>query len=132
MEVVPVRSSAWFCIVVGLMMLLQWGFFIGAGQVPELQTEPIRIALHLLAEALTALLLVVSGINLLKGAAWARGFAVFAHGMLAYTVVVSPGYFAQKAEWPPVILFGVLLVLTVLSAWRLLTHSADNPPRSDR
>jgi hypothetical protein len=41
-------------IFVGLMMLVQWVFFLATAQVPELQTEPWRIALHLVVEFTTA------------------------------------------------------------------------------
>ncbi len=35
--------------------------------------------------------------------------------MLLYTVIVSPGYFAQKREWPMVGMFAVLLALALVS-----------------
>jgi hypothetical protein len=109
------RFVAWYLIVVGVLMLGQWSFFLAAGQVPELQTEPFRIAFHLLGEGVTAMALVVSGIALLRGASWGREAAFAALGMLTYTVLVSPGYFAQLGQWPLVGMFGVLLVLTLVS-----------------
>jgi hypothetical protein len=42
-------------------MLAQWIFFLVSGKVPELQSEPWRIALHLLADFVTAAGLVFSG-----------------------------------------------------------------------
>jgi hypothetical protein len=45
-----------------------------------------------------------------------------ANGLLIYTVIVSPGYFAQSGQWPLVGMFALLLVLAVLSIrslWRL-------------
>jgi hypothetical protein len=35
--------------------------------------------------------------------------------MLTYTVLVSPGYFAQLGQWPLVAMFAVLLILTLVS-----------------
>jgi len=109
------RFVAWYSIAVGALMLGQWSFFLAFGQVPELQTEPFRIAFHLLGEGVTAIALIVSGIALLRGASWGREAAFAALGMLTYTVLVSPGYFAQLEQWPLVGMFGVLLVLTVVS-----------------
>ncbi len=42
-------------------MIGQWGFFLATGQVPELQTEPMRIIAHLIGEFLTAILLIIGG-----------------------------------------------------------------------
>jgi hypothetical protein len=40
--------------------------------------------------------------------------------MLAYTVIVSPGYFAQQGQWPLAGMFAVLLALDVASVVVLL------------
>jgi NADH:ubiquinone oxidoreductase subunit 2 (subunit N) len=109
------RFVAWYSIAVGVLMLGQWSFFLAAGQVPELQTEPFRIGFHLLGEGITAISLIVSGVALLRRASWARDTAFASLGMLTYTVLVSPGYFAQLGQWPLVGMFGVLLVLTLVS-----------------
>jgi hypothetical protein len=96
-------------------MLAQWGFFLAAGQVPELQAEPFRISFHLLGEGVTAFALIVSGIALFKRMSWSRDIAFASLGMLTYTVLVSPGYFAQLGQWPPVAMFAVLLIFTLVS-----------------
>lgn len=114
------RFAAWFSLVVGLLILGTWVFFLLAGQVPELQTEPIRIAFHLVAEAVTALALIAAGASLLRRRVWARRLGLFANGMLAYTVIVSPGYFAQLGQWPLVGVFAVLLALALVSTGQLL------------
>jgi len=105
----------WYSLIVGFLMLGQWGFFIASGNVPEFQTEPIRIIFHLAAEAATAFTLITAGISLLKRRHWASKVGLVAHGMLVYTLIVSPGYFAQKDQWPFVVIFGALLILTVVS-----------------
>jgi hypothetical protein len=119
------RFAAWYAITVGILMLGQWTFFLASGHVPELQTEPFRIAFHLLGEGVTAMALIVSGISLLRGTAWAREAAFASLGMLTYTVLVSPGYFAQLGQWPFVAMFGVLLLLTLFSY--VLLGRAANP-----
>jgi hypothetical protein len=110
-----VKFSAWFSIIVGMMMFLQWSFFLVAGQVPELQTEPVRIAFHLVAEFLTAIGLIIGGVFLIKNKPWSRSLLMVAAGMLAYTTVVSPGYFAQQGVWPIVLMFAVVFALNVVN-----------------
>ena len=107
--------AAVYGIVVGIGMIGQWSVSLFTKRVPELKTEPFRIAFHLAGEFLTALALIASGIGLLADAAWGRATYLVSAGMLLYTIIVSPGYFAQKREWPMVIMFAVLLVLALLS-----------------
>jgi hypothetical protein len=114
------RFTAWYAILIGAMMFAQWGFFLGAGLVPELETEPYRIWFHLAAEAVTAAALIASGMGLLQGQPWARPAALLALGMLIYTVIQSPGYFAQQGEWGMVAMFAVVMVLALASVRQLL------------
>lgn len=105
--------AGWYALVVGVLMIAQWVFFIVAGQVPELQTEPLRIAFHLAAEGATAVLLLIAGVGLLRARPWSRGVGLVAFGSLVYTSIVSPGYFAQLGQWPLVAMFAALLALAV-------------------
>lgn len=104
-----------FVLVVGAGMIGQWLFFLATGQVPELKTEPLRIRFHLAAEFATAIALLVGGIALLTDQAWGRWFYLLAIGMLLYTVIVSPGYFAEKGQWAFVGMFAVVLLLALVS-----------------
>jgi hypothetical protein len=83
--------------------------------VPELKTEPLRIRFHLAAEFATAIALLVGGIALLTGQTWGRWFYLLATGMLLYTVIVSPGYFAEKGQWAFVGMFAIVLLLALVS-----------------
>jgi hypothetical protein len=107
--------AAVYALVVGAGMIGQWLFFLATGQVPELKTEPYRIRFHLAAEFATAIALLVGGIALLTGQTWGRWFYLLATGMLLYTVIVSPGYFAEKGQWAFVGMFAVVLLLALLS-----------------
>jgi hypothetical protein len=53
----------------------------------------------------------IAGCSLIRGLPKARKLGLLAAGMLAYTLIVSPGYFAQLGQWPLVGMFAVLLVL---------------------
>lgn len=107
--------AAWYGIAVGALMLVQWTFFLSTGSVTEIKTEPLRIAFHLAGELVAALALVVGGVALLKSADWGRTVYLVAVGMVIYSEIVSPGYFAQKKQWALVGMFAVLLTLAVVT-----------------
>ena len=108
------KAAAVFAIVVGIMMFGQWAAFIALGEVDELDTEPIRISFHLAAEFLTAAALNVAGYGLLKSRDWAFPVYMVSLGMLSYTIIVSPGYFAQDGELVFVGMFAALWLLTIV------------------
>jgi len=110
-------------------MFGQWAMFIATGNVPELQTEPIRIAFHLAGEFTTAALLVVGGVGLLAVKKWGYHVFLLALGMLLYTIIVSPGYFGQLGQWVFVVMFAVLVVLTALFA--VLAYRAEGELRGE-
>jgi hypothetical protein len=119
------KFSAWYGIVVGFIMIAQWVFFLVTGNVPELQTEPWRIALHLAAEFTAALLLIVSGIATLKYAAWGKTALLVGLGMVIYSEIVSPGYFAQLGQWTLVGMFAVLLFGATFGVMKLLQEKSS-------
>jgi peptidoglycan/LPS O-acetylase OafA/YrhL len=123
------RAAAIYAIVVGLLMFGQWAMFLLTGNVPELQTEPIRIAFHLAGEFTTAALLIAGGFGLLTLRKWGYHVFLLALGMLLYTIIVSPGYFGQLGQWVFVLLFAVLVVLTVLFA--VLAYRAEGELRGE-
>ncbi len=118
------KCAGWYSILVGVLMVGQWGFFLATGQVPELKTEPIRIAFHLAAEFTAALGLMIGGAGLLKGRIWANAVYLVATGTLIYSAIVSPGYFAQQGQWAFVGMFGVLLVLALVGVWTVARRKA--------
>ena len=79
-------------------MIAQWAMFLLSGSVPELRSEPVRIGFHLAAELLTAVVLIVAGAGTLGAKRWARELLLVGLGMLVYTSIVSPGYFAQRGQ----------------------------------
>lgn len=102
-----------FALIIGLGILGQWGASAVRGQIPELKTEPARIAFHLAAEFTTALGLILAGAGLLFGWGWARDLFLVASGMLVYTSIVSPGYFVQMGQKIWLLIFGLILALNM-------------------
>ena len=105
---------------VGGLIIGQWSYFILSGSVPEFNTTPIEISMHISVEFLTALLLFISGNRLLKKKEDSGKWSLLAHGMLIYTIINSSGYFAQIGQWPLVLMFAVLLILSLVSVKRLI------------
>ena len=114
------KFSAIYALCVGTLMLLQWAFFLLTGNVPELQTAPWSIAFHLAAEFLTAIMLIFSGVMLIKNHRFAKQIFLLAAGMVIYAMVNSAGYFAQSGDWIFVVMFGVLLTLAGVSVYQVL------------
>ena len=114
------KFPAWYGILVGFLMITQWTISILAGSIPEFQSAPWEIAFHLAAEFSTAIVLIVGGIALLRSIAWSRLVLILGLGMVIYSELVSPGYFAQLNEWAFVAMFGVLLFGAVWSSMLLL------------
>jgi len=103
-----------FAIMVGLGMIGQWTASFASRQIPELKTEPIRIWFHITAEIITALCLIVSGIGLFTQQSWSMALYLVSSGMLFYTAIVSPGYFAQRGKWGWLVMFGIIIVLGMI------------------
>ncbi|MBN1266289.1 MAG: hypothetical protein JXA25_12405 [Anaerolineales bacterium] len=98
-----------FAVIVGVGMLGQWTFLYLSHQIPELETEPIRIRFHIAAEAAAALTLIAGGIGLFLSASWGTPVFLVGAGMLFYTAIVSPGYFAQQGQWGWLVMFALLI-----------------------
>jgi len=96
-------------------MIAQWSLLYFTKQIPELETERVRIIFHITAELTTAIALISGGAGLLAGWEWGVPIYLIAIGMLFYTAIVSPGYFAQKGQWACLGIFGTLIVLALVS-----------------
>ena len=81
--------AAVYAVVVGIAMIGHWAFSLARNQVPELQTEPIRIRFHLAAEFVTAAALLAGGSGLLLDCAWGLNAYLVSIGMLAVLLVLA-------------------------------------------
>ncbi len=108
-----------YAIVVGVFMMGFWGFLAATGKA-ELRERPWDMRLHIAAEFGTAALLLVSGAGSFVGLAGVPVLAPVALGMLLYTVINSPGFYAGQGNWPMVGMFAVLAVLTATAVTGLL------------
>jgi hypothetical protein len=115
------KFPAWYGISVGILIILQWIFFIATGSVPELQTAPWEIGYHIAAELLLAVTLLIGGTATLKSIHWGGKLLLVALGMAIYSEINSPGYFAQLGQWALVGMFALLLLAAAWSVLVLLT-----------
>jgi hypothetical protein len=109
------KFAAIFSIIVGVGMIGQWMMSYFSKQIVELKTEPIRILFHIVAEMVTALCLIIGGIGLLLNLTWGIPVFLVGMGMLFYTSIVSPGYFAQKGNWIWLGMFIVIIICGIIS-----------------
>lgn len=114
------RYSVIFALVIGTSMIGQWLFSFFTKQIPELKDEPVRIGFHITAEIITATVLIVSGVALYFDLGWGTEVSLIAIGMLFYTSIVSPGYFAQKNDWKWVGIFSFIIIGGIVSVARLI------------
>ena len=113
--------SGIYSLIVGIGIICLWTFLIVTKQVPEIKIEPIAIGFHIMVENLMAILSFASGIVLLIDLAWAPILFIFSMGLIVYSVINSSGYYAQRKEWPFIVMFGVILVAsTVLVVLNIL------------
>jgi len=117
------RFAGWYATVVGILILIQWGFSLATTGVPELQTTPLQIIAHLSAEFATSIVLLASGLAVLNRKTWAAKAYSVASGMLIYAVINSSGYFVQLGRWVFVAIFSLVLVLTLVNLGTIIRTS---------
>jgi len=118
--------TAYYSIFIGIMVIIQWVFFILTGNVPELTTAFWEIIFHILVEFLTAFMLLITGWKILKKSKNAIQGNLVAQGMLIYSVINSSGYFAKLGQWIFILMFLVILILSMVSVLKLLNVKTKN------
>ena len=109
------KASAGFTILVGLFMMGMWSMLVLTNQVPYLDTPQVEIKLHILTEMLTAVMLIVGGVSVLRGWDKLTNIHYVSQGMLIYAIINSSGYYIDMGETAMAVMFGVLLIGTVIS-----------------
>ena len=61
------KIAAIYSIIIGIVMILWWLSSLATNQVPEIKSAPLQISYHLLAEFLTAILLLIGGFGMAIG-----------------------------------------------------------------
>lgn len=130
------KIAAIYAIIIGITMIGMWITFLTTDQVPEVTTAPVKITYHLIAEFLTAILLLAGGVGLYANRGWGFHVWLIAVGMLLYTVIVSAGYYADLGDTAMVGMFTVFQILTaafiVLSIYKWEEFKEDKKERKRR
>ncbi len=106
--------SGIYAIIIGIGIIGLWTMLYLTKQIPELKSEPIAIRFHLTAEITMGILSLISGILLLIGIAWAPYVFITSMGLVIYAVINSAGYYAQKKQWPFLVMFGFILIASTI------------------
>ena len=108
------KIAAVYSIIVGVSMIGMWTVFYVTGGIPEINTEPAKITMHLIAEFVTAIMLILGGFGLISNRKWGFQTYLLSMGMLMYTLIVSPGYYIQRRDFTFVAMFAVFIILALI------------------
>ena len=108
-----IKFAATYSILVGISIIGLWATLVFSNEIPEIRSTPIAISMHITAEAVTAILHICSGIGLLFKKMWGFQTYMFSMGMLVYTLIQSPGYYAEKGEWAFVVMFAIIISISL-------------------
>lgn len=102
-------------LVTGIGMLSFWSMAMLSGRVPEVREGRIDIWFHIGAEFATALALIGGGVAVLVDhtAPWSVVLSSLGLGLLVYTLIASPGYYAQRRNLPMAGMFAGFWSLTI-------------------
>ena len=106
--------AATYSVFVKVSMIGMGTSFYFANAIPELETEPIRIILHITAEIATGVSLMLGGYGLYRNLKWESRVYLLSMGMLLYTLAVSPGYYAQKEVIEFVWMFVTFIIISIV------------------
>ena len=108
------KIAAVYSIIVGASMIGMWTVFYVIGEIPEINTEPAKIVMHLIAEFVTAIALIFGGFGLILNRKWGFQTYLLSMGMLMYTLIVSPGYYIQSGDFIFVAMFTLFIILAII------------------
>lgn len=103
-----------YSIIIGISIIGMWTMFYITGSIPEINNEPIRIGMHIIAEIATGIVLFVGAFGLLNNKKWGFNIYLISIGMLLYTLLASPGYYADKGDLIFVGMFVIMLIITLI------------------
>jgi hypothetical protein len=115
------RTAALYSILVGLAIIVTWIMLLSTGQVPELETAPLDITFHIIAEFITAGVLLAGGIGLILSRTWAFNIYLLSMGMLIYAVINAAGYYVQQGNIAMIAVFIIVIIISIILLVCLLT-----------
>jgi len=108
------NMAAIYSILVGVSIIGIWTILLITDSIPEFDTEPKRIGMHLVAEIATGIILILGAYGLLSNKRWGYNVYLISMGMLIYTLLASPGYYAEKGNYLFVGMFAIILFFSMM------------------
>jgi hypothetical protein len=115
------KVSSVYSIIMGSALLMTWAVLFLTDSVQELET-PVKLALLLAAEILTALTLIVGGYGILSAHKWGITVQLIGLGMLLYCAIFTCGEMGQAGNFPAAISFAVISVTTMVICGYFIIH----------
>jgi len=104
-----IKLIAYYSVFIGISVIAMWTMILLKEIPQEGKTE---LSFHLFSEFLMALLCLVSGIFILRKKPMGRQLNISGLGMVVYSVLNAAGYYGEKNEFPMMIMFILLLIVT--------------------
>ncbi len=114
------KMAGVYSILLGVSIMGLWSMLLSTGNVPELKTALISIAFHMAAETIMGILLLMSGVALIKDSKNGVSLFVLSNGLVIYSVVNSAGYYGEKGQWIMVAMFMAILFMSSFLTYGLL------------
>jgi steroid 5-alpha reductase family enzyme len=126
------RLAAWFQIVVGIAIIGWWAVAAATGGIVELDEGRIDIVFHIAAELVMAALLIGAGVALHRSGRTRTTTLIsgLGLGMLLYSTINSPGYFAERGEWWAIGMFAAIAAVAAGTSIGLM--KPDISPESEQ
>ena len=104
-------------------MILMWVFFLTTGQVPEFENKPIETTFSIVADNLTAVLLLLGWYGLMYKKNWGRDVYLISMGALFYSLMIAIGYYSQLGETAMLAMFLPIFLLMTYFSYRKVYRS---------
>ncbi len=116
------RAISIYSIIMGSTQIITWIIlFINGSAQRDYFSTPAQTFFLLIAELVTALVVITGGIGILAGQKWGIPLDLAALGMMLYCVIFSCGTFWQAGTVPAAVFFAIVSVLTAAAIlWLLL------------
>ncbi len=108
------QLAIYYSIFMGFSIILIWAYFISSGDYSNYLGVDLEFISHLIAEFSTAILLIISGILLIKNRNRAIYLLFLSIGMLIYTLILGLGYFIEIHLYSFAIMFAVFALMSAL------------------
>lgn len=105
-----------FALVLGAIMAIAW-FYWMISRWTSFESQASTLLAHVLTEGSSALLLIISGVGMMRG--WPSGPSLYliANGLLMFTTLHALLSYGAKGH--PLLMNGVAIVLTIISGYMM-------------